>query len=101
MERALGGKRRRPRAVTRDVEQVTDSSKSPAGICFRHREDHRGAKRNAQITEAVVSITNQIEYISRATQEQHREASGIKEAVETMRDITGRTSLPSRANDGQ
>ena len=86
--------------MTRDVlEQATDSSKQSADRC-RAIEKTTGAEQArgiAQITEAVVSITNQIEHISRATQEQHRGSERIMKAVETMRDITAASSLPSRS----
>jgi methyl-accepting chemotaxis protein len=78
--------------VTRDVlEQVADSSRQAADMAGAiERSTAEQARGIAQITEASVSITHQIDQIALAMKEQHRGSEQIAKAAERMRDITHR-----------
>lgn len=78
--------------VTRDVlQQVVESSQQSSKTAeLIERTTSEQARGLAQITEAVVGITNQIEHISQAMMEQRRGSEQITKAAENMRDITHR-----------
>ncbi len=79
-------------SVTRNVlEGVVESSQQSSKTAeLIERTTAEQARGLTQITEAVVSITNQIEHISQAMQEQQRGSEQISKAAEKMRDITHR-----------
>jgi methyl-accepting chemotaxis protein len=76
--------------VTSDVlDQVAGSSHQSVDMARAiERATAEQAKGVAQITDAAVSIANQIDQIARAVQEQRRGGERIAQAAERMRDIT-------------
>ena len=78
--------------VTKDVlEQVADSSHQSSDMARAiERTTAEQARGIAQVNEAVVNMTKQIEQITQAMQEQRRGSDQIMNATEKMRDISHR-----------
>lgn len=84
--------------VTSDVlEQIAESSKKAADYARAiERTTSEQARGISQTTEAVVSITDQIEQIARAIEEQKKGGERILMAAEQMRDITRRVKYATQ-----